>query len=133
MLFNRKPIALAVTFALSAAWQNAGAQSTAKEAHVLNEVVISASKITETPIPSTVDKGGLETMRPATSDTASLLRDIPGISLQGAGGVSSLPAIHGLADDRVRVKVDGMDLISSCANHMNSPLSYIDPTNVGSV
>jgi hypothetical protein len=26
-----------------------------------------------------------------------------------------------------------MDLISSCANHMNPPLSYIDPTNVGSV
>ena len=48
-------------------------------------------------------------------------------------GVSSLPAIHGMADDRVRVKVDGMDLISACANHMNPPLSYIDPSSVGSV
>ena len=38
----------------------------------------------------------------ATSDTARLLQDIPGISLYGAGGVSSLPAIHGLADDRIR-------------------------------
>ena len=33
--------------------------------------------------------------------------------------VSSLPAIHGLADDRLRIKVDGMDLIASCPNHMN--------------
>jgi iron complex outermembrane receptor protein len=33
----------------------------------------------------------------------------------------------------VRIKVDGMDLISSCPNHMNSPLSYIDPANVGSI
>jgi iron complex outermembrane receptor protein len=57
----------------------------------------------------------------------------PGISLYGAGGVSSLPAIHGLADDRLRIKVDGMDFIASCPNHMNPPLSYLDPTNVGTL
>jgi iron complex outermembrane recepter protein len=66
-----------------------------------------------------------------TSDTASLLGDEPGVSLYRAGGVSSLPAIHGLADDRVRVKVDGMDLVASCPNHMNPALSYIDPSNIG--
>ncbi|HQW19644.1 MAG TPA: TonB-dependent receptor [Rhodocyclaceae bacterium] len=69
----------------------------------------------------------------ASSDTASLLRDAPGVSLYGAGGVSSLPAIHGLADDRVRIKVDGMDLIASCPNHMNPALSYVDPTNIGTL
>jgi iron complex outermembrane receptor protein len=26
-----------------------------------------------------------------------------------------------------------MDLISACGNHMNPPLSYIDPSNVGSI
>ena len=64
----------------------------------------------------------------ASSDTAQLLRGIPGLSLQAGGGVSSLPSIRGLADDRVRIVVDGMDLVSSCGNHMNPPLSYIDPT-----
>jgi iron complex outermembrane receptor protein len=68
-----------------------------------------------------------------TSDTASLLSEESGVSLYRAGGVSSLPVIHGLADDRVRVKVDGMDLVSSCANHMNPPLSYIDPANVNNM
>jgi iron complex outermembrane receptor protein len=68
--------------------------------------------------------------RARTSDTASLLRDLPGVSAYGAGGVSSLPVIRGLADDRLRTKVDGMDLVSSCPNHMSSPLSYIDPTAV---
>lgn len=68
-----------------------------------------------------------------TGDTARLLEDEPGLSLYQAGGVSSLPVIHGLADDRVRTKVDGMDLISSCANHMNPPLSYIDPANVENI
>ena len=68
-----------------------------------------------------------------SSDTASLLAGIPGLSLYSNGGVSSLPVIHGMEDDRVRILVDGVDLISACANHMNPPLSYIDPTNVGSV
>jgi iron complex outermembrane receptor protein len=71
--------------------------------------------------------------REFTSDTAQMLEGQPGISLYGNGGVSSLPAIHGIADDRVRVKVNGMDLISACANHMNPPLSYIDPSNIGSL
>jgi iron complex outermembrane recepter protein len=64
-------------------------------------------------------------------DTAQLLEGHPGVSLYGNGGVSSLPAIHGMADDRVQIKVDGMELISACANHMNPPLSYIDPSHVG--
>ena len=68
-----------------------------------------------------------------TSDSASLLSDEPSVTLYRAGGVSSLPAIHGLADDRVRVKLDGMDLIASCPNHMNPPLSYIDPTNIDNI
>ncbi|HEX8963211.1 MAG TPA: TonB-dependent receptor [Rhodocyclaceae bacterium] len=80
-----------------------------------------------------VPAADLPALRAATSDAASLLRDVPGVSLYGAGGVSSLPAIHGLADDRLRTKVDGMDLIASCPNHMNSPLSYVAPANVAKV
>lgn len=64
------------------------------------------------------------------ADTASLLRSVPGIGLNGAGGMSSLPSLHGLADDRLRIQVDGMDLVSACANHMNPPLSYIAPAQV---
>lgn len=73
------------------------------------------------------------TTSPSTSDAASLLENEPGLSLYRAGGVSSLPVIHGLADDRIRIKVDGMDLIASCPNHMNPPLSYIDPTNIDNI
>ncbi len=82
---------------------------------------------------STVGQDTLSAGRARTSDTSRLLSDIPGVSLHGAGGVSSLPVIHGLADDRLRIKVDGIDLISACANHMNPPLSYIDPSQVGSI
>lgn len=87
---------------------------------------------TQAPHCTIMSAGDLKSMTPATSDTASLLQNTPGLNLQSSGGVSSLPVIHGLADDRLRIKVDGMDLISACGNHMNPALSYIDPTNVGS-
>ena len=92
-------------------------------------------KPTRQPLPGSVSvaQQTLEDLSPASSDTASLLRDVPGVSLNGAGGFSSLPAIRGLADDRLRIKVDGMDLVASCPNHMNPALSYIDPSNVGSL
>lgn len=67
-----------------------------------------------------------------TNDTAALLSGTPGLSLYKTGGVSSLPVLNGLADDRVRVVIDGMSINASCPNHMNSPLSYIDPSNAGS-
>ncbi|MEY4496263.1 MAG: hypothetical protein RL744_1327 [Pseudomonadota bacterium] len=75
----------------------------------------------------------LNQSRVNTPNTAAMLLNIPGVSMYSGGGVSGLPAIHGLADDRVAVSVDGMPLLASCPNHMNSPLSYISPANVGSV
>ncbi len=118
-----KPLALLLTFPCLA---------NAAEVTLMDEIRVTAPAdrlpLTAAPVSDAV----LNMMRSATSDSASLLRDIPGVSLAGAGGVSSLPSIHGLADDRLRIKVDGMDFISACPNHMNSPLSYIDPTNVAS-
>ena len=105
----------------------------AGEANTLDAVVVVGQRSAERFDGEDVGSKRLSAQRAATSDTASLLRDIPGVSLYGAGAVSSLPAIHGMADDRLRVKLDGMDLISSCPNHMNPALSYIDPTNVGTI
>ena len=82
----------------------------------LPPVTVQDSRLDNTaPGATKLDKAKLAPRLSATSDTASLLSDIPGVSLNGAGGVSSLPAIHGLADDRLRIKVDGMDLIAPLA------------------
>jgi iron complex outermembrane receptor protein len=101
----------------------------------LPDVEVSGKKIQ--PLPALSDSAlgntDLIRLRASTNDTAKLLDGQPGVSFYGAGGVSSLPVIHGMADDRVRVKVDGMDLISACGNHMNPALSYIDPSSVGSL
>lgn len=66
-----------------------------------------------------------------TDDAAALLGDLPGVALQTNGGFSALPVLHGLADDRIRVMVDGMTITPSCPNHMNPALSYVSPTGVG--
>ncbi|OYY94563.1 MAG: TonB-dependent receptor [Hydrogenophilales bacterium 28-61-23] len=101
---------------------------------LLDTIVVTASKPdVSSPFAARLDKQALPAKRASTSDTARLLEDIPGLSLYGAGGISSLPAIHGLADDRLRTQVDGMDLMTACPNHMNSALSFIDPTSVASV
>ena len=75
----------------------------------------------------------LAALAPQTSDTASLFEGAPGVSLAANGGVSSLPAIHGMDDDRVKILVDGMTLASHCSNHMNPPLSYVDPGSVARI
>src|SRR5579863_6047180 len=66
----------------------------------------------------------------SSSDTASLLS---GVDSARAGGVSGLPIIHGLGDDRILTLVDGVPVTAACPMHMNPPLSYIDPSNVAHI
>lgn len=80
-----------------------------------------------------IAKETLAPRRAALSDAAHLLLTVPGAGVYGAGGVSSLPEIHGLADDRLRIQVDGADLVSACPNHMNAPLSYVSPSQVSNI
>lgn len=103
-------------------------------AQTLPSVVVTAGREGDS-APSASRRGeqDLAPQRAASSDSAQLLKDIPGVSLYGAGGISSLPVIRGMADDRLRTQVDGMDLMTACPNHMNSALSFIDPTSVASV
>lgn len=86
------------------------------------------------PLGSTVlTEADLAAGRTATSDTARLLKNTPGVSLYSGGGVSSLPAIHGMADDRIKTLVDGMPITAACPNHMNPALSYIDPNDAAKI
>ncbi|BCG63776.1 MAG: iron complex outermembrane recepter protein [Methyloprofundus sp.] len=67
------------------------------------------------------------------TDTAKLLEDTAGMSFQSGGGVSSLPIIRGLNDNRVKIEVNGMTVDSICPNHMNPALASIDRSNIGSI
>jgi len=130
MRFVTKPAALAVALALPAAGLPGALAHAAEEKTRLPAITVSGTA----PLGAAVlDPALIAARRAATSDTARLLEVLPGVGAYGAGGVSSLPVIRGLADDRLRIQVDGMDLASACANHMNPPLSYIDPTAVGRI
>lgn len=123
---RRTPLFLALLAALPPA--------TYAQQQSLRPLTITAPPFPAQPLGSVaLDPDSLDRDRAFTSDSAALLRKLPGVSSYGAGGVSSLPSVRGLADDRLRIQVDGMDLVSSCGNHMNPPLSSIDPTRVGSV
>lgn len=127
MQHRRIPLYLLIAAAFPA-WAQ---QKEAAPERKLGEVVVTAKGADDAN--AVLKRDDLAVGRARMSDTAALLEELPGLSIYGAGGVSSLPAIHGLADDRIRIKVDGMDLISSCPNHMNAPLSYVDPTNIGAL
>ncbi len=123
---QQKMIVAAVLLAMSSS-------TYAADNATMSEVVVTGKTTAPLPANTPVSEQTISTKRASSSDSATLLDGQPGVSLNGAGGVSSLPSIHGLADDRIRTKLDGMDLISSCPNHMNPPLSYVDPSNVESI
>ncbi len=71
--------------------------------------------------------------RERSHNSAELLEDAPGVSLRDNGELGSIPLLHGLGDERTKLVVDGMTVSYSCANHMNSPLSYIAPSDADEI
>ena len=71
--------------------------------------------------------------RTRSRNTAELLGNMPGVSLRENGQLGSIPFLHGMGDERVKVMVNGMTLSSACPNHMNPPLSSIAPSNAAEI
>ena len=83
--------------------------------------------------PETIGRQEIEIGRAQSEDAARLLERTPGVTMYEAGGVSRLPVIQGLADDRVKILTGGVNITSACANHMNPPLSYTGSSNLEKV
>lgn len=75
----------------------------------------------------------VDSSRVDSGDTAGLFSGFSSVDLYQAGGLSALPSIRGLNDDRIKITVDGASITSACGNHMNPPLTYIAPANVGEI
>jgi iron complex outermembrane receptor protein len=80
-----------------------------------------------------VSKETIQSNVSATSDVVDILTESPSVSVNQAGSISGFPVIRGLADDRLDVQLNGMPLLSSCPNHMNTPLSYVSPSQVDAI
>ncbi len=107
---RRVGVALPLLIASYPGWTTAGAETP--------EIVVAG------------EVGSLASGQTSSSDTASLLSSVDSAQ---AGGVSGLPILHGLGDDRIRILVNGVPMASACPMHMNPPLSYIDPSNVARI
>lgn len=57
-------------------------------------------------------------------DAAALLSQIPGAAVVRNGAQTGIVQLRGLFNDRVRVRVDGMNITPACPNHMDPPLHY---------
>jgi iron complex outermembrane recepter protein len=73
--------------------------------------------------------GEHEHMMHGTGDASEHLRK-QGVVFSSAGGISSLPILHGMNDDRIKLLIDGATITSACGNHMNPALSYMDSSRV---
>ncbi|HEY0060658.1 MAG TPA: TonB-dependent receptor [Telluria sp.] len=114
------PLPLAIWLALTYGWP--GDARAADQAGTMPTVVITAKLLESYPYRVS-----------PTSDSADLLSSTPGYAVAASGGVSGLPVVNGLADDRLKIRVDALEVTSACANHMNPPMSYIDPKQVQSI
>ncbi len=101
--------------------------------HLEAMVVNAESSALATSRHDTLDAESIASKRSQVTDTAKLLEDTAGMSFQSGGGISSLPIIRGLNDNRVKVEVNGMTVDSICPNHMNPALASIDRSNIGSI
>lgn len=80
-----------------------------------------------------INKQQIDEQSASATDLVDIIADSPSVSVNQAGGVSGFPVIRGIADNRLNVQVDGMQLVASCPNHMNTPLSYVSPAQAESV
>ena len=100
----------------------------------INVPKINVEESKELPFGDTsLDLDLIATKKSLNIDTGDILNNFLGTNSIKNGGFSSLPLLQGLSDDRIKVKIDGVDIISSCANHMNPPLSYTSPANINDI
>lgn len=86
----------------------------------------------DAPLPTVTVRGDKPAASaPLSADSAALLADQPGYASAAAGGVSALPVLNGLAADRLKIRLDGMEVTAACGNQMNAPMSYMPPAQVG--
>lgn len=138
MFFRCKPLAAAIFAALPlCAWAVEPTDTPVipegtDAVTVLPRVIVAGDRASIAPARQ-MEGDSTRARQAATSDTARLLDGLPGVSVNAAGGVSGLPVIHGLADNRLRIQVDGADITASCPNHMNPALSYVAPGDIGRI
>jgi len=75
----------------------------------------------------------IEVDRELLVDTAAVLRDIPGASVNTNGPITGIAQYRGMYGDRVAVSIDHLGVVSGGPNAMDTPLSYVSPMIAGTL
>lgn len=97
---------------------------------LLHPATVNSTVRVEEHAPATVNSTSFDVhdaQRLVSRNTAELLSSTLGVELRANGELASIPMIHGLGDERVKIVVDGMTVSAACPNHMNPPLTYTSP------
>jgi iron complex outermembrane receptor protein len=121
MPFDKKLLAAAVILAFPAL-------AHAEEPYRLPDVTVKGSRPVSPLGTYSVDLD--DGSREAARDSASLLEGAPGAAVVRNGPQTGIVQLRGLSQDRVKVRVDGMEITPACPNHMDPPLHYISPAEV---
>ena len=89
-------------------------------------------------------EGGIEATTPVyriyrerapetAADSASLLRQAPGASVNRNGPLTGIAQYRGMFGDRVNIQIDGMHTLGACPNGMDQPLSYLPASQLESL
>ena len=118
---KRRTLYLAVSLALPA--------SAFAEEYRLSDVTVTAhaydATLARTSIPVTGPSGD------DIHDAASWLNQAAGASVVYNGQQTGIVQLHGLFNERVKVRVDGMEITPACPNHMDPPLHYAPIDSLG--
>lgn len=65
------------------------------------------------------------------ADLAGQLPDLPGLAVVRNGPMTGIAQMRGLFNERVKIRVDGMEITPACPNHMDPPLHYATAFETG--
>ena len=75
------------------------------------------------PLPNQISSS-LQTNPTASSDSAEILKSIPGANSNGNGPITGIAQYRGMYGDRISVKIDNAPTLTGGPNAMDTPLSY---------
>lgn len=118
------PIALSII--LSSQALHSDSAIAASEEYLSSAIIVTAPELDE-PNRTNVNLSETAAIESAT-DGADALRQIPGFSAVGNGGVNGDPTFRGMFGSRLVILTDGAQMLGACPNRMDNPTSYINPT-----
>lgn len=95
---------------------------------IADTVNLPSIEITATPI--AVDVTQIEPRVLTVTDSAVLLKNLPGANVNQNGPLTGIAQYRGYFGDRVNTQINGVHIEPACSNAMDTPLSYLPPATV---